>query len=161
MRGCADWECDFDVSFDMTCNVNGGSPTSFLVNLLHPVLSPLNLISAKLNYRKFWIPLPLVSKPVTKPMTKPVTLISLINVEPTLTNFKKFHPPQKKNSPPPPLVVQVKIQILNWLYWVHGKCTCTSEHMHAAQPSRCTLVWLSSLKFKSWTDFTGCMVNAQ
>ena len=27
------------------------------------------------------------------------TLISLINVEPTLTNFEKFHPPQKKNPP--------------------------------------------------------------
>ena len=27
------------------------------------------------------------------------TLISLINVEPTLTNFEKFHPPQKKKSP--------------------------------------------------------------
>ena len=25
------------------------------------------------------------------------TLISLINVEPTLTNFEKFHPPQKKS----------------------------------------------------------------
>ena len=28
-----------------------------------------------------------------------ITLISLINVEPTLTNLKKFHPPQNKNSP--------------------------------------------------------------
>ena len=27
------------------------------------------------------------------------TLISLINVEPTLTNFEKFHPPQSKNPP--------------------------------------------------------------
>ena len=27
------------------------------------------------------------------------TLISLINVEPTLTNFEKFHPPQNKNPP--------------------------------------------------------------
>ena len=26
-------------------------------------------------------------------------LISLINVEPTLTNFEKFHPPQNKNPP--------------------------------------------------------------
>ena len=25
------------------------------------------------------------------------TLISLINVEPTLTDFEKFHPPQKKS----------------------------------------------------------------
>ena len=28
-----------------------------------------------------------------------VTLISLINVEPTLTDFEKFHPPQNKNPP--------------------------------------------------------------
>ena len=28
-----------------------------------------------------------------------LTLISLINVEPTLTDFEKFHPPQKKNPP--------------------------------------------------------------
>ena len=27
------------------------------------------------------------------------TLISLINVEPTLTAFEKFHPPQKQNPP--------------------------------------------------------------
>ena len=27
------------------------------------------------------------------------TLISLINVEPTLTDFEEFHPPQNKNSP--------------------------------------------------------------
>ena len=27
------------------------------------------------------------------------TLISLINVEPTFTNFEKFHPPQNKNPP--------------------------------------------------------------
>ena len=27
------------------------------------------------------------------------TLISLINVEPTLTDFEKFHPPQNKNPP--------------------------------------------------------------
>ena len=27
------------------------------------------------------------------------TLISLINVESTLTDFEKFHPPQKKNPP--------------------------------------------------------------
>ena len=27
------------------------------------------------------------------------TLLSLINVEPTLTDFKKFHPPQNKNPP--------------------------------------------------------------
>ena len=27
------------------------------------------------------------------------TLISLINVEPTITDFEKFHPPQKKNPP--------------------------------------------------------------
>ena len=29
----------------------------------------------------------------------PYTLISLINVEPTLTDFEKFHPPQNKNPP--------------------------------------------------------------
>jgi hypothetical protein len=28
-----------------------------------------------------------------------LTLISLINVEPTLTDFEKFHPPQNKNPP--------------------------------------------------------------
>ena len=28
------------------------------------------------------------------------TLISLINIAPTLTNFEKFHPPQKKKNPP-------------------------------------------------------------
>ena len=28
-----------------------------------------------------------------------ITLISLINVEPTFTNFEKFHPPQNKNPP--------------------------------------------------------------
>ena len=28
------------------------------------------------------------------------TLISLINVGPTLTDFEKFHPPQKKIHPP-------------------------------------------------------------
>ena len=28
-----------------------------------------------------------------------LTLISLINVEPTLTDFEKFHPPQSKNPP--------------------------------------------------------------
>ena len=28
------------------------------------------------------------------------TLISLINVEPTLTDFEKFHPPQNKILPP-------------------------------------------------------------
>jgi hypothetical protein len=28
-----------------------------------------------------------------------LTLISLINVEPTLTDFEKFHPPQKQNPP--------------------------------------------------------------
>ena len=32
------------------------------------------------------------------------TLISLINVEPTLTDFEKFHPPQKK-IPPPRLLI--------------------------------------------------------
>ena len=30
----------------------------------------------------------------------PCTLISLINVGPTLTDFEKFHPPQKKIHPP-------------------------------------------------------------
>ena len=29
----------------------------------------------------------------------PITYISLINVEPTLTDFEKFHPPQKQNPP--------------------------------------------------------------
>ena len=29
-----------------------------------------------------------------------ITLISLINVESTLTEFEKFHPPQKKIHPP-------------------------------------------------------------
>ena len=29
-----------------------------------------------------------------------ITLISLINVESTLTNFEKFHPPQKEIPPP-------------------------------------------------------------
>ena len=32
--------------------------------------------------------------------TEPCTLISLINVECTLTDFEKFHPPQKKIHPP-------------------------------------------------------------
>ena len=39
-----------------------------------------------------------ISKNVKKELTQ-CTLISLINVEPTLTNFEKFHPPQNKNPP--------------------------------------------------------------
>ena len=35
----------------------------------------------------------------TSPELYGVTLISLINVEPTLTDFEKFHPPQNKNPP--------------------------------------------------------------
>ena len=31
--------------------------------------------------------------------TQVSTLISLINVEPTITDFEKFHPPQNKNPP--------------------------------------------------------------
>ena len=40
------------------------------------------------------------------------TLISLINVEPTLTNFEKFHPPQKKIPPPRLLISLLKCLIL-------------------------------------------------
>ena len=40
------------------------------------------------------------------------TLISLINVEPTLTNFEKFHPPKKKNPPPRLLISLLKCLIL-------------------------------------------------
>ena len=41
-----------------------------------------------------------------------ITLISLINVEPTLTNFEKFHPPQKKIPPPRLLISLLKCLIL-------------------------------------------------
>ena len=40
------------------------------------------------------------------------THISLINVEPTLTNFEKFHPPQKKIPPPRLLISLLKCLIL-------------------------------------------------
>ena len=40
------------------------------------------------------------------------TLISLIKVEPRLTNFEKFHPPQKKIPPPRLLISLLKCLIL-------------------------------------------------
>ena len=42
------------------------------------------------------------------------TLISLINVEPTLTDFKKFHPPQYKN--PPSTFIEIHSSFIRFMY---------------------------------------------
>ena len=43
--------------------------------------------------------LEVLRSPPIKLIQAVTTLISLINVEPTLTDFEKFHPPQNKNPP--------------------------------------------------------------
>ena len=57
------------------------------------------------------------------------TLISLINVEPTLTDFEKFHPPQNKNPPSTPRLLDLC-----------ASCFQKSYPRHLFQPTR-LVIW--------------------